>query len=908
MLLGDMCDGEILEIDYLNETVAACGNGIKNTAPVLDFKVCSRSSIGSSGTETRQIGGDLMYMTSGCVPNGQIRRLEMGVDVVVEAGAGDEEEEGASVESGSDSGFEGITGLWSLKQSHENKHDSFLGVSLLTETRLFHLLDDTLEDVSQQSGLNLQVPTLLMAGVGGSDMEDALVVQVWEGGVLVTRPSYFEEQVVPVMWTVDGQEVVGGGDSGGGKIALAAMCGEFLFLSLGAWKVVLLLRVSVAQFGSELASIVQVSRIVLEHEPSYLFATTIPKNGRNAIVCVTGTYEPSVVVLEVDEMQNLALNSCLPLPSAYQSDIHIPNSLQVLNYGEDLYLFIGLRDGTLVLCNIITNSTTESVSFAPFDTIKVGHQPVSMIPTSTTNRPNMLILSNKLWNVSIKKTNTSSNIALNHASVADVHPVCFENLTVGTTFSHSPPLGATVTDSFTTTFIFATPKSLSFVSLNSTGTAQSTTPNIKSLSINKTPRRVIYDSITRTLIVACNTRVSGKDVLTGEIKLMDPRTGVQYLREVLPKGEACYSMTVWNIKDQKRYICIGTWGYRETPTAVAQGRVLVYSLKETETKSFNKPPFKIRKLGEYAFPEMVFAVCSFMKSYLLAASGNCLYQLKIEATSRTLHCGAKTELGYAIRSLSVSGSHIFVGGANDSISLYSFDARTKQFTFCRSDSLTRSPSDCLSLSSTQVLVADKSGQIFCLESPKTATTSRFGGDYQQPLCFKTAFCINMGEMIMRLHVGQMDTGFDGAYLGLQSLVQEDEDNNSINELHGKTRVATRLQVVYGCSIVGSVFAFRGIKDPSVYERLKRIQDVLAVYPATRPLLGNDYLKFRSTGSHGMQNVVDGELLKRWIVLSGTEKRQVLDESGGVGFELEDGGGDGGLCWFERVVDCLFSLG
>jgi hypothetical protein len=42
----------------------------------------------------------------------------------------------------------------------------------------------------------------------------------------------------------------------------------------------------------------------------------------------------------------------------------------------------------------------------------------------------------------------------------------------------------------------------------------------------------------------------------------------------------------WNVKEGKRYICIGTWGYSERPGIPLQGRVLVFSLKfDTKMRS-----------------------------------------------------------------------------------------------------------------------------------------------------------------------------------------------------------------------------------------------------------------------------------------------------------------------------------
>ncbi|KAI9330965.1 CPSF A subunit region-domain-containing protein [Obelidium mucronatum] len=835
ILLGDMCDGEFLVVDYTAETVFASWTRNHKFGPRVGFQSlfgfgCENNNKSHGFIRKEKsgcgVGRDKMYLTSGCSPNGRIRELQTDADGSV---SGDSAE----------GGFKGL-----------------LGISFLSETRLLYLLDDTLEDVSETSGLELHFASLLIASLEGGgnsgDMEDALVVQVWRGGVVVARPTYFEmqERQESVNWAVDCGEVV----------TLAAMYGQYLFLGIG--KVVVLLHVSpTASDDGNLATIVQVSRITLEEEPSSLSCTIL--EGYSSTICLVGTYEPSVIVLEVNDSEELIRKESLSLASLSQGEIRVPNSIRHLTVGLDSFIAIGLRNGTL--------GSLQNQIFRYWDSSSPPAE--SSLPSSTNaiRRPPLQITS-----------------------------ICFDTLRIGTPFHQSQSyLHSSNTQAWT--YIFATPDSLSFVSLdvNNNNNSCPPPPRIRSLPITKTPRRIIHDTATGTLIIACNTRLRGKDVLTGEIKLVDPKTGVQYLREVLPKGEACYSMTIWNIKDQKRYICIGTWGYQENPGgggASRSGRVLVYSLKETESRSENKPPFRIRKLGEYVLPEMVFA-------------GNCLYQLKIEATSRTLHCGAKTELRYPIRSLSVSGSHIFVGGANDSISLYLFDARTKQFTFCKSDDITRSPSDCLSLSPTKVLVADKSGNVFCLGggSDSSQITNN------ESLCFKTNWTL----------------GFEGTSLGLVSLVEdEDRDQNLVaddddndnqenitlsvgNQPHHQSSGPSCKEThgsVYACSIVGSVFAFRGIKDSRVYTRLKELQNVLAVYPLTRPLLGNDYQRFRGgvvkmgkgLAGSGMLNVIDGDLVKRWSVLSVLEKKQVLDEMSGDDDEM--------LSWIDGFVEGLISMG
>lgn len=49
-------------------------------------------------------------------------------------------------------------------------------------------------------------------------------------------------------------------------------------------------------------------------------------------------------------------------------------------------------------------------------------------------------------------------------------------------------------------------------------------------------------------------------------------------------AETTHHLKVWNVKENKRYICIGTAGFTDTSPEKAQGRVLVYNLKSSSDK------------------------------------------------------------------------------------------------------------------------------------------------------------------------------------------------------------------------------------------------------------------------------------------------------------------------------------
>ncbi|KAI8617321.1 mono-functional DNA-alkylating methyl methanesulfonate N-term-domain-containing protein [Chytriomyces sp. MP71] len=820
-LLGDMCDGEILTVNYNSHTVTHRAT-LGNTAPIIDFRAVTRT------------GGDTLYLTSGTAPRGCIRAIQRGIH--------------ASVEVESEAEFEGVTQLWNLRSASQNSYDSFLCIGLLSATRLFHLLDDTLEDISSTSGFRLDAASLTVAAVNGGE-EGGLLVQVWAGGVVVARPSFFEgEEPMTVQWTAqDSAE----------RVLFAAVEEDFICIYLGGSRQLVLLRV-ISHGGDNLFSVSEVSRTAQVVEPSCLHFS----GGH----CFVGTYSSELLNVSVDDSGSfVSTDSTLLLNFSSTGVERIPHSFCVLMCDNKRFLVVGLRDGSLRLY-----SFNDVYDAQLLDNVKLGNEPPRLVG-SGTGKKDTLVMSDKLWTLQV------------HRNKLVFDPVCFDGAVAATHFKH--------TSHQANSFIFATNSTIAFVDLSS-----ATAPHVRSMPLSRTPKRILYDAITETLIVACNMPASG-GVLTGEIRLVCPKSGTQYLRESLPHGEAVYSMTAWNIKDGKRYFCVGTWGLKESASSSPVGRVLVYSLKMSERSKMSdsvKPVYRIKQLGEYRTHEMVFSVCPFLRSYLLAASGNCLYQLKIEATSRTLHCGAKTELRYPIRSLSVSGSLIFVGGSNDSVSLYLFDPKTKHFTLKRSDSLARSSSDCLALSDNQVLVADKSGEVFCLSNPS--------GTASQDLCFKTMFSIQVGDVITRLHSGQLDAGFDGCKeMGITSLIQDARNSLETEEID--QRSTQKVNAAFGTSITGGVFAFWGLTEEA-YARLFILQNVLVQYPATQSLIGQSYTQFRATGHHSFKNVIDGDLLKLYHGLSFMQKVEVCEAWQGT---LKLKGHQAQQDWLDAFVDVLLRI-
>ncbi len=87
---------------------------------------------------------------------------------------------------------------------------------------------------------------------------------------------------------------------------------------------------------------------------------------------------------------------------------------------------------------------------------------------------------------------------------------------------------------------------------------------------------------------------------------------------------------VWPLREDKRYICVGT--HLTDAKAGKQGRVLVYNLKDNVANG--RTSYKTKLLGEVPLSDLVASLQPFMGGYLLAAAGCRLSLLKVDSKDK----------------------------------------------------------------------------------------------------------------------------------------------------------------------------------------------------------------------------------------------------------------------------------
>eukprot|EP00842_Homolaphlyctis_polyrhiza_P004364 jgi/Hompol1/4929/HPOL_004037-RA len=275
--------------------------------------------------------------------------------------------------------------------------------------------------------------------------------------------------------------------------------------------------------------------------------------------------------------------------------IDTPHSIQFLEsemIDSPSHLLIGIRHGALLDVSLSCDPVAQAFTTTQMRSISLGVIPLNVVAAhhSKSESPFVLALSSQPWRISLSPLGDLS-----------VEPVLLNRM------DHATPFRIRKAQNGTDCFIFLNNKELVLAHVE-----QRSRHSSRAIHTGDKPRRVLVDPVTRMLILA--TATGPAEAERSVIRIFDPATSQCLLSHPLPNGETIHSLAVWHVKRDKRYICVGT------QTQDEKGRLL---------------PVALKLLGECAMSGPVLAICTFVNSYLLASAGSVLYQVKIEATTRT---------------------------------------------------------------------------------------------------------------------------------------------------------------------------------------------------------------------------------------------------------------------------------
>ncbi|KAL1918845.1 uncharacterized protein VTP21DRAFT_2867 [Calcarisporiella thermophila] len=840
---GEMCDGAVISV--LGSQKISQLQTIANWSPVVDFRL----------VDTYHSKFNTAYLCSGRGRYGAIREVRFGIGIETTATTAAE--------------FNGITGIWNLKNRPEDSNDTFLVLSFVRETRLMDLGTGELEDITDTSGFDMNMSTIY-----ASTLPEApgYLMQVHNDAIVITQPRRKEN-----LDDIKEQEVIRWTPPFEWNIVLATSGGMRVFLCLAKGYKNTLCIYTVTLDGHREALSLEVSK-KLQDEPSCISWCPSDDEFYHTFILL-GNHAPSVDIFALGKTGYLTPHKRIVLNDYALRLINVPHSvfLTCRDDHRQSYLVIGLREGSVVYFDVDWEEYGMPTYTNPVIR-RVGTLPVRLIPGE---RGEFLALSDLEWKVSLGWTSLEfSRILLDNP----------QQITMATPFSYN--------DSISTYMIITDDGRLHFASLR-----ERPRYKMRTIPLNEMPRRLVYDEKSGNLVVAC----LGREAM---IKVVDPKRG-KILHEKNLFEEEIYCMIGWKLKSDhgcKEIIVVGT-GVRtffDFNVPPSLGLCHLFELEENEQKEV-----RLTEICHNDFHEgAVHAVCPLMDDYLLISSGKILNIYQFNFENNTLTLIHRKILRCLITSLSTYGNRICVGTQKDSLLLFSFSSTpvapssahaanitptsTTTLTFLKSEANSRMIDDSLMLSDSLVIASDKMGGVFGMGCPvdgrrergddesreRTTNSGWNGGGVSKSV--GPYFSVGRGEVVPRFRVGslvfphwnntmRLDLGEDDYEKARKEITLSWHQGwDGKGEKEGG-KVDDQGESVVGCTVLGGLQVWLRLNQHA-YEILVLLQRALERHSGTSLLLSNQHSR---PARHSFSHAINGDFVTSFLYLSAREQEEVL---------------------------------
>lgn len=919
--LVEMGDGQVLKIE---EGALVCRSLIQNIAPILDISL----------VDYHNEKQDQMFACCGIGREGSLRIIRNGISV----------EKLLSTPPI----YQGVTGTWTMRMKHCDSYHSFLVISFVEETRVLSV-GLNFVDITDAVGFDPDASTLACGLV-----EEGRVVQVCRNEVRLCAPTTAAHPAglalsVPFCTSWRPKNL---------SISLGAIAWRTIILAMSSPGILLMLGIRTLSSGAN--ELYEIQRVKLQAEvscisipqeelgPSSVPASivglvedsshgTFPNGVEIGKVCVVGTHKPSVELLSMVPGENftaLAVGS-ISLTNTMGTAVSgcVPQDVRLALF-DRLYILSGLRNGMLLryewpISSIFSSELPSPISalntpldanrsftvsherchspdkttFNKMDTAegsfpvqlqliavrRVGITPVFLVPLCESLRSDIIALSDRPWLIQIARH--SQRIAY-------------------TSISFQPATHATPVSSFDC------PKGILFVadcSLHLVEMVHMKRLNVQKLLLGSTPRRVLYHSESKSLLVMRSECYEDDSSPVSDICCVDPLSGSLLSTFRLDPGETAKCMQLWKVGNE-HVLVVGTGlsaGRAIMPSGEAEsskGRLLILQIEPIHSSrsgmvrssaalsSIAAPssPFhdgigynpenatnsnvggtpdeascegvrfeegggwQLTLKWHVSMPGIVLAVCPHLEQYILASAGNSLFCLGFptDAPQRLRRiCSVKTR--FTITCIAVHLTRIAVGDCRDGILFYSYQEDIKKLEQLYCDPVQRLVADCVLMDLDTAFVSDRRGNFCALSCPNLLEENA------SPEHNLTLSCwYHLGETIMKIQKGSfsykppMDDGMKAC--SRNDILLDGADS-----------------AVVASTLLGSVVIFIQLSREE-YDLLDAVQARLASYPLTAPVLGNIHSEFRGRGSPvGVCKVLDGDMLAQFLELTSMQQQAVL---------------------------------
>lgn len=877
--LIEMGDGMVLKLE--NDKLQYI-SPVQNIAPILDMSV----------VENHDEKHNQMFACCGMAPEGSLRIIRSGISV-------EKLLRTAPI-------YQGITGLWTIKMKVHDPYHSFLVLSFVEETRVLKVgLNFT--DVTDMVGFQPNVCTLACGLVG-----DGLLVQIHQNAVTLCLPTSFAHpEGISLSGPISSSWVPH--DT---SISLGAVAHNLIVIATSNPCVLFFLGLRL--LSSCHYEIYEMQTVKLQNEVSCIFIPQKQFDHKPPNSCINmvgtdsgytiviGTHKPSVEVLSFDPGKGLRVIALgtISLTNTEGTTISggIPQDVRLVVVGK-WYVLSGLRNGMLLrfewpaldnmgsqvrYVNHFEKRKDDSpVHLQLIASRRIGITPVFLVPISDVLDANIIALSDRPWILQTAR-HSLSYTSISFQPSTHVTPVC----------SAECPEGV----------LFVADNSLHLVEM-----VHSKRLNVQKFYLGSTPRKVLYHSESRLLLVmrtelnstSCLSDICCVDPLTGFVissfKLDPEETGksmdlVRIGNEqvlvvgtslsvgpaIMPSGEAestkgrlifLYLVNIQNSDSCSMSSC-AKGGFSSSQRTSPLREIAGCASEQLSTGSLCSSPddnnsfdgikleeseqWQLRLAYFMMFPGMVLAVCPYLDRYLLASAGNAFFVCGFPCDNplkvRKL---AIWRTRFMIMSLATHGSRIAVGDCRDGILLFTYreDAKKLEQLYC--DRMQRLVADCVLTDSDTAVVSDRKGTIAVLSCPNNIE------DNASPECnLKVACSYYMGEIAMRIRKGSFKYK-----LPVDDVLKGSDGTHRMIELSHNSIIASTL--------LGSIVVFVPLSREE-HELLEAVQAKLVVHPLTAPILGNDHNEFRSReSSAGTPKILDGDMLVQFLELTSMQQEAIL---------------------------------
>ncbi|KAM3385787.1 hypothetical protein ACQJBY_009488 [Aegilops geniculata] len=740
----EMGDGMILHLEHGRLVHRST---VQNVGPILDLAIADYHG-------EKQ---DQLFSCCGMCPEGSLRVIRNGVNV----------EKLLRTEPI----YQGVTGLWTLRMKRTDTYHSFLVLAFVEETRILSV-GLSFNDISDAVGFQPEVCTLACGLIA-----DGLLVQIHSKGVKLCLPTSHAHpegatltSPVCVDWYPDVTISVGAVGHDVVAVATSNPCCLYIL------RVRPLSSLQYELYETQHVQLqYEVSCISIPEEDSRLRTSCSAfggdfrkRKGNNSaaevdvrMFAVIGTHKPSVEVisLEPDEAFRLLSIGSISVNNALGAPVSgcIPENVRFVA-SERFYILAGLRNGMLLRFESGTSKdqylpgSFYKESFAPslsalLQLVAIRHigiTPVGLVPLHDSANSDIIVLSDRSWLL------YASRHSLAYSSISFLPA------------SHVTPVSSVDCPSG---LLFVAENCLHLVEM-----VHGKRLNAQKFSVGGTPRKVLYHSDSRTLLVM-RTGLTGASC-SSDIVQIDPNNGILLSRFKCELGETAKCIQIVKIGSEQVLI-VGTSKSTDRPmmpngeAESIKGRLIVLSLdtlgsphecssflptsnlsSSSHTGSFpeivgyanedfssnsmcsspddicyNQIQFEqiaghLRSLTHVTFTGAVLAVYPYLDRYVLAAAGNTLsvfgfvnenpHRMKKYAVSRTR---------FTITCLKTYASQIAAGDCRDGVLFYSYHENLRKLELIYADPAQRLVGDVVLLDCETAVVSDRRGSISVLSCP-----------------------------------------------------------------------------------------------------------------------------------------------------------------------------------------------